>query len=123
MLKAIRKFDPERSPSLSAYIRYALQYEILNIKRRYKPHGVTGIPKGYKVNFVYINNELPDGSTYELPADNDLSAVDMSELLNSLTDIESEAVRIKMRGRSLRRKAHITALDSVRRRYTELCAA
>lgn len=66
LLLAIRRFDPDRSESLTAYLRYSLQYEILNIKRRFKPHGVTGVPQGCRVDFLYLDSVLPDGGSYEL---------------------------------------------------------
>lgn len=59
MLSAIRRFDPDRSESLAACIWYSLQYEVLNIKRRYKPHGVTGVPRGYRLEFLYLDGTLP----------------------------------------------------------------
>jgi hypothetical protein len=74
MLKAIRNFDPERSPSLAAHIRCSLQYEILNIKRRHKPCGITGVPKGERVSFLYLDRLLPDGDRFELPVYDDFSA-------------------------------------------------
>jgi DNA-directed RNA polymerase specialized sigma subunit len=120
MLSAIHRFDPERSASLVAHIRCSLQYEILNIKRRHKPHGVTGVPKGNRLDFQYLDNILSDGSTHELPVYDDTSRLDVSELLDSLTEQETEAVDRVMRGFRHRRKIHTAALEGVRRRYTLL---
>ncbi len=75
MLRAIGNFNPARSSSLATHIRYALQYEILTIKRRHKPCGITGVPKGGRVSFLYLDRLMPDGGMFELPYYDDLSAV------------------------------------------------
>jgi hypothetical protein len=123
MLSAIRKFNPDRSSSLAAHIRYTLQYEILNIKRRHKPHGVTGIPKGVKLSFRYLGSPMPDGEVYELPHFDDTSILEVSELLQNLPTIEAEAVSMRIRGFQLKRKAHTAAIAGLRHRYAALCAA
>ena len=120
MLSAIRKFNPDRSASIAAHIRCSLQYEILSIKRRHKPHGVTGVPKDRRLDFLYLDNTLPDGSRYELPSNDDVTAVEFSELLESLSEPEAEAVRLKIKGYRLRRKTHTSALSAVRRKYVAL---
>ena len=58
MLSAIRKFKPGRSLSLRAYIKTTLQYEIQKIKRHHKPHGITGVPKGARLSFLYLDNMM-----------------------------------------------------------------
>jgi hypothetical protein len=120
MLLAIRKFDPNRSESLAAHIRCSLQYEILNIKRRHKPHGVVGIPKDFRPEFRYLAGELPDGSAYELPVDDDMTAVEVSDLFGGLSEQEAEAVTLRLHGHPVRRKAHKAALEGVQRRFTPL---
>jgi hypothetical protein len=97
-----------------------MQYEILNIKRRYKPHGITGVPNDYRMDFLYLDGALPDGDVYELPTDDDMTAIEFSELLDGLSALEAEAVELNIQGYPIRRKSHIHALDNVRHRYAEL---
>jgi hypothetical protein len=122
MLAAIRKFDPDRSESLAAHIRHSLRYEILNIKRRFNPHGITGIPKGYRPDFLYLDDALPGSCAYELPFCDDMSGLEVSELLESFTETEAEAVDLKIQGHPIRRKSHAAALNEAGRRYAELYA-
>lgn len=122
LLLAIRRFDPDRSESLTAYLRYSLQYEILNIKRRFKPHGVTGIPECRRVDFLYLDNVLTGDRAYELPSDDDISSLEVSELFERLTAEETEAVFLKVYGFPIRRKVHTAALNGAGRRYKELYA-
>jgi hypothetical protein len=119
MLSAIRKFDPKRSESLGAHIRCSLQFEILNIKRRHKPHGITGVPKDIRPDFQYLDGELPDGSFYELPVGDDTTIVETADLFGSLSEHEAEAIKLRLQGHQVRRKVHKEALDGVRRRLTE----
>jgi DNA-directed RNA polymerase specialized sigma24 family protein len=118
MLAAIRKFDSERSASLAAYISCSLQYEILNIKRRHRPHGITGVPKNRRIDFMYLDNEPDDDHKPHMF--DDISALDVSEWLESLSDLETEIIEMRVQGHSIKRKEHITALDEARDKYTAL---
>ena len=120
MLLAIRKFDPDRSASLTAHVWCSLQYEILNIKRRFKPHGVTGIPKDCKPDFLYLDRLNTDGGLHELSCDDDMTAIDFHDLFECLSDAESEAFNLKIQGFPVRRKEHAAALDGVRKKYEDL---
>ena len=122
LLSAIRKFDPDRSTSLAAHIRCSLQYEILNIKRRFRPHGITGVPKGYRPDFLYLDGVLTDGGVHDLPSDDDMTAIEFSELFDSLSEREDEALDMRLQGFPVRRKVHTEALDTVRHRYSVLYA-
>jgi len=42
-LAAVEGFDPERSESLFTHVRCKMQYAILDMRRAYKPGGMTGI--------------------------------------------------------------------------------
>lgn len=117
MLSAIERFNPERSESLAAHITCSLQYEILNIKRRHKPHGITGVPKGERINFLYMDDELPNGGSYEIPSYDDTSAFEVSELLESLSEPESKVIELRTNGVYLRQKAQTATLNGVRRKY------
>jgi len=123
MLSAIQKFNPDRSASMATHIRYSLQYEILNIKRRHKPHGIAGVPKGDRLNFLCLDYTTPDGYAVEIPTDDDVSGVEVSEMLECLSDAEAEVVDLKMQGYRIRRKAHIAALDNARRKCAVLMGA
>jgi hypothetical protein len=69
------------------------------------------------MNFLYLDEELQDGYVYELPSGDDVTDIEVSKLLDMLTELEAEAVDILMQGRRLRRKVHIDALDRIRRKY------
>jgi hypothetical protein len=122
MLLAIRKFDPNRSASLATFIRYSLQYEVLRMKRRHRPHGVTSIPKGERLDFLSLDKVMPDGNAYELPFDVDMTHFELSEFFESLSESEAEAVDLRLQGYPVRRKAQTAALGRVRQRYVALYA-
>lgn len=56
MLSAIENFNPKLSESLVVHIKCRLQYEILNMKRNYRPHGITGVPKGERIESLYLDS-------------------------------------------------------------------
>ena len=56
MLSAIKRFDSAKSKSLQAYIRYSLQFEIQKMKRWHRPHGITDVPKGVRLKFLYLDD-------------------------------------------------------------------
>jgi len=120
VLSAIERFDSERSESLAAHITCSLQYEILDMKRRYKPHGVTGVPKDKRMKFLYLDAVQTDGSIYEIPSYDDTSAFEVSELLENLSEPETEILDLKIKGFCLRRKTQTEALSGVRGKYTAL---
>jgi hypothetical protein len=120
LLSAIRKFDPSRSESLGAHIRCSLQYEILTMKRRHKPHGIKGIPGDHRPNFRYLDCELPDSGIYELPSEDDMTAIEFSDLFNSLSELETEVINLKLQGHPIRRKVHKAALEGARQKFMEL---
>jgi hypothetical protein len=120
MLSAIRKFDPDKSPSLAAHIRCSLQFEILNIKRIHKPFGITGVPKGHRLDFMCLDNIGPDGSVYELATNDDVTAIEFSEFFDSLSEHEAYVVDLAIQGYRPRRKEHTSALNKARQQYTSL---
>ena len=120
MLAAIRGFDPVRSESLAAHITCRLQYAILNMKRNHRPHGLTGVPGGERINFLYLNATRPNGGVCELPWVDDTSEVEVSELSNSLSTVEAEVISLREQGFQLKRKAHKEALAMARNKYSTL---
>lgn len=113
MLSAIESFDPERSDNLAAHITCKLQFEILSMKRRHKPHGVTGVPNGERINFLRLDAARPDSLAYELPDYDDTSGIEVSELLNRLTGQKVEALQNMINGFNMRHKAHKAIISSV----------
>jgi hypothetical protein len=120
MLKAIRRYDAKRFTSLAVYLGYYLQYEILNIKRRYRPYGIKGAPKGYNPEMMFLDVDSQDDYMCGIPCNDDLSGLEFSELSDCLSDLENEAVTYRIQGYPLRRKVHTDALDSARRKYVAL---
>lgn len=120
MLSAIERFDPERSESLAAHIACSLQYEILNMKRHHKPHGITGIPNGERINFLYMDDELPNSGMCEIPSYSDTSTFEVAELFDDLTEPENKVIDLKANSFYLRRKAQTAMLDGVRCKYNAL---
>ena len=47
LIKAVDSFDPEKG-KLEQHIYAQLQYEMLNCKRPYRLHGITGLPADYR---------------------------------------------------------------------------
>jgi hypothetical protein len=90
------------------------------MKRRHKPHGVTGVPTGTALSFVSLNAERSDGSTYEVPFHDDTSGCEFSEFMDSLTGPETEVIELKVKGFATRRKAQAEALNGMRRKYETL---
>jgi len=104
MLKAIEQYDSMRSESISAYIFAKLQHAILDMKRRYKPGGITGI-KNTRVSFVSIENYYGDGGTLDIPdEDGNIGAVDWYDILSALSQSEREALDMNMSGYTQRKK-------------------
>jgi len=53
-IKAIDSYDPERSASLEKHVAQKLQYAILDMKRRQKPHGITRL-NGERVTVLSLD--------------------------------------------------------------------
>jgi 2-hydroxychromene-2-carboxylate isomerase len=123
MISAIRRYDPDREVPMAAYISISLQYEILNIKRRHKPHGMTGVRQDTRLDYVYLDGILSDANLAGLSSNDDHAAVELSELLEGLSDTEAEALGMSIRGHRIRSKAHAAALERVRRKYAGLYSA
>ena len=104
MLKALETYNPLRSDSLGAYIWIKLQYAVLDMKRRYKPCGVTGAG-GKRITFVSVNYTYEDGYTVDVPHEDDQSEIDLSDILSALDSSEREALDMRMDGQYLKRNS------------------
>lgn len=120
-LDAIDSFDPTRSEDVRAHIWVKLQYAILDIKRRNKPHGVTGmdVPMPQFCS-VELSEEL--GCPISAPTQEmDDSSCRLRQAMSRLEPQERAVVILYLDGIKLRRKAQITefesALDKLRNFY------
>ncbi len=120
MLSAIEGFDSGMDVPLGAYIALKLKYAILDMKRRCKPHGITCVPHGERVSIVYLDDELPEGGTFEIPSADDTGTFEYSELLDSLSECESNVIELAARGYPIRQKAQTDALRGIRRKYSQI---
>lgn len=63
LIRAVDSFDPEKG-TLGQHIDAQLQYEMLNCKRPYRLHGVTGLPADYRGGQIISFESIHDGSRY-----------------------------------------------------------
>ena len=103
MLKALEVYNPMRSESLAAYIWVKLQFAILDMKKRNKPCGITGIGKN-RLTFVSVNYIYENGYTSDIPYEDDQSEIDLSDIFAMLDPSEREAVDMRMDGQYLKKK-------------------
>jgi len=122
MLLAIEKFDPLRCDSLPAFLMYKMQYAILDIRRRYKPHGMTGA-KDARPEYAYIDKVSDTGIVWEIPAYDDTGIFEMSEFVSNLTEFERDTLKQKIDGYYLRKKIYTTAFVDMRSKYEQYSAA
>jgi len=61
LIKAVDHFDPEKG-TLEQHIYAQLQYEMLNCKRPYRLHGITGLPANYCECKIISFDSIRDGS-------------------------------------------------------------
>ena len=119
MLAAIDSFNPSRSPVIEAYILSQLQYCVLDLKRRFKPHGMTGVGQDVRPEYVYIDGISDSGITFEIPSHDDHSIVNISDFLDGLTEHERGTLNRKLEGRNTRTKQQTTVIADIRERLME----
>lgn len=61
LIKAVDSFDPEKG-TLEQHIDAQLQYEMLNCKRPYRLHGITGLPADYRGGQIISFDSIREGS-------------------------------------------------------------
>jgi len=104
MLDALEKYDPMRSDSLAAYIWAKLQFAVLDMKRRYKPCGITKTG-GKRLTIVSVDCTYDNGYAIDIPYEDDRSEIDLSDILSALDSSEREALDMRMNGQYLRKKS------------------
>lgn len=118
-LNAIETFDPMRSACIQAHIWMQLQYAVLNIKRQYKPCGLTCAGRQRPVVVSLDQSEgmdrfLAAESRDEIP---ELSP-QMRQALSRLDEAERKAVVRYLNGQKANRESSVrSALDKVRYYY------
>ena len=55
LIRAVETFDPQKG-KLKNHIYAQLRYELLNCKRPYRLHGITGLPTDYRRRAVSLDN-------------------------------------------------------------------
>ncbi len=119
MLKAINSFDSCRSPIIEAHILKQLQYCVLDLKRRFKPHGMTGVGRDVRPEYVYIDGVSDSGITFEIPSHDDHSIVNISDFLDGLTEHERETLNRKLEGHNPKTKRQTAVITDIRERLME----
>lgn len=106
-MRAVEGFDSKKSDSLQTHLASRLQYEIRNLKRRYKPYGMTG---AYAADIQFCSlDDRPEGRRpLEIPSEAPFSLVEFKEALEALSPEELSVVDEKIRGVQLRTKKQRT---------------
>lgn len=119
---AIESFDPCRSSSMRNHVASKLQYEVLNMRRRHKPHGMIGL-KGTAVTFVSLEYQPKHGYACEIPVEAAYGEIEISDAMALLSPVEEYALRMTMDGesprQSMQRAAYSSARDKIRSFYEE----
>ena len=121
MLWAIEKYNPERSNSIEAYITVQLQYAILDMKRRHKPHGMTVVGQDIRPEYVNIDERNAYGTVFEIPSYDDTSVVELAEVLTGISSDERDALKRKLAGYFTRKKQQTDALARVKEKFALYC--
>lgn len=118
-LNAIETFDPMRSECIQAHIWMQLQYAVLNIKRQYRPCGLTCAGRQRPIVISLNQSEgmerfLMTGPQEEIP---ELSP-QMRRALSRLDETERRAVIRYLNDQKTKRESSVrSALDKVRYYY------
>jgi len=116
MLRALEGYDPTRSESLDAHIWVKLQYAVLDMKKRYKPCGITGTG-GKRIMFVSVDYTYENGYAIDFPCEDDQSGIDLSDIFAALDSSEREALYMRMDGKYIKsknqRKSFSTACEKL----------
>ena len=106
-LHAIEHFDSSKSDSLRVHVISRMQYEIRNLKRKYKPHGLTAVTSS-EVFVLSLDAENEYGYGIDIPFEADFGQVELTEALSQLSPGERGVVQERMGGAYLRRKDKLT---------------
>lgn len=121
-LRAIESFDPSRSNSIKVHIWAKLQYAILDIKERHKPHGLAAFDRfGTSVWSLELAEEYGFSlveASFEEQQDSELH---LRQALSRLEPQERQAIVLYLDGKRPVRRAEKcsfqTALDKLRDYY------
>jgi DNA-directed RNA polymerase specialized sigma24 family protein len=118
LLKAIGRFDKDRCRSLPAYLYHELQYEILDMRRFHRPHGIVGVPKDERLEFLNLDYINPDGELVEIPT-NDNYDLFMHDILQILHEDERTVLLKQMDGYPIRKKSERSLLEKARMKLSD----
>ena len=113
LIRAIERFDNERTCPLPKFLHHELQHEILDMRRRHKPHGIVGVPRDMRLDIVQLDHPRGDGSFFEIPTEADLDD-GIDEAIGNLSDDERSVIIRKMSGYPIRKKAEREHLENAR---------
>ena len=113
MINAIDSFNPMESESITGHIQKNLQSYILDLKKIYKPCGMTGT--GDKnITFISIERIYEKGNDMDIHAVNDMSEIEIFEIFASLSPAERKSLLMKMNGYTPREQSKRDNLLSAR---------
>lgn len=113
MFRSIERFDGDRCRSLPLFLYHELQHEILNMRRRHKPHGIVGVPRDMRIDMIYLNQPREDGTFWDLPVYEDFDVTNR-DAINALPEDERSVLVRKMNGEPIRKKADRELLANAR---------
>ena len=112
MIKAIDSY-PVEPESIAEHIQKKLQSYILDLKKTYKPCGMTGT--GDKnVTFISIECFYNENIETDVHAGNDMNEIEIFEIFASLSPAERQTVLMKMNGYTPRAKKTRTSFLAAR---------
>lgn len=117
-IKAIQTYDSKRDCPLDRYVSLKMQFRILDFTRRQKPHGITAL-KDRRLSFQSLDFVPEDGTPFEIPINDDVSSLELTDAFTALTQEEREAVRLKYEGHAIRKARHKRALKSAQSKILE----
>lgn len=113
LFKAVERYDNNRTCPFQKFLYHELQHEILDIRKRHKPHGIVGVPRDLRLDVVYLDHPGEDGRFYEVPVDVDFDGR-VDEAIGILPQEERAVVIRKMNGEPIRKKAERERLAHAR---------
>ena len=113
MCRSIERYDGNRCRSLPMFLYHELQHEILDMRRRHKPHGIVGVPRDARLDVVYLDQPLEDGAYFEIPVEEDFN-IDTYDVVDALPADERAVVVKSLRGEPVRKSAERGLLESAR---------
>jgi len=116
-MKAIDCFDSQKSNSLKTHLESRLQYEVKNLKKRYRPHGLTGAHDA-DVIFISLDYQPKECRQVEIPVEAPYSMVEFKEALTILSPDEREVVEEKVQGVYHRKKEQRALLAAAQQKIT-----